>query len=194
LADSLMLGLRPGDRVSLGGHNIELRFQPGLPTLVPVPACGSGRHGSSLRSYADVVVVERDGAHLHFDIDGDEVADGTVELGHDLRPFGDDARAVLGRLHQRADEWYFVSTDDVSPLGEPQIVEIVEISADGPIARPAGGDPAVTGPLLAPPNSPPVDVRPGDRVWAVNTDADPYWPTWITLSTPLPLRSPARRP
>lgn len=183
LADALALGVKPGDEVTLDGYDVELHFHPGFPTLVPVPSLNRSGPGEQARSYADVVVVERDGAHLRFDIDGDGIADGQVPLGHDLRPFGDPAAAVLGVLGTDTDDWYFVSSDDISPAGRPVIVEVVE-TGDGISVRPDGVS-NKEGSLHPPPNSPPVIVDVGDRIWAIDTSNGGEPPQWVTLSSPI---------
>jgi hypothetical protein len=183
LADSIGLKLTQGQHLTLENLGVELHFQPGLPTLVPVPSCQGGTHGSQLHSYADVVVLDRDGTRLHFDIDGDSLADGSVELGHDLRPFTDGAAAVLGRLRASGADWYFVSTPDESPSGRVVMVDVVAIEDGVPIAAPL--DSAVAGPLLPPPNCPPITVKVGDRLWAISTETEPSPPSWIALSSPL---------
>jgi hypothetical protein len=214
LADAVTLGVVPGQEITLGELDIELHFQPGMPTLVPVPACRSidrrsatrtseesegdgatprhvaqtGRRSNrpgSVRTYADVVVVEREGTHLHFDIDGDEIPDGSVPLGHDMRPLVNGAPAILGKLHKASDEWYFVSAHDDSPTGKPELIEVTAITESTPTARGIKDPSGTQGPLYSPPNCPVVPVAVSDRLWAINTAPDADHPNWITLSTPI---------
>lgn len=185
LADSYGLGLAPGRTFDIDSLSLELHFQPGLPTLFPVPSCREGNHGAAVRSYADVTVLERDGLHLHFDLDGDEVADGMAHMGHDFRPVGDLSSAVLGRLSADDREWYYVSVEDDSPIGLPVIVEVVNVDDSGVTASTFDERSELIGPLSPPPSCPPVQLAVGDRVWAVNSGSEGHGPTWIQLSSPV---------
>lgn len=179
---------RLNQHLQLDHQNVELRFNPFLPTCAPVLSLKGRQSAASGETPIEVIeamILGRIGPDIEVDIDRDGERDARIPVAQDSRPFSKLKPALLGTFVTRGDRPTFIA----APLeGSKENVVVVRCSKNG---RKLVGEIAGThsrhasGPIVTLPGIYASEYKTGDLILAVDVAQDNNQPSWLALSSSL---------